>query len=71
VANQIDADAGIVGCAWARRDHNALGIHVFDAGNGYLIVAADFDLCPKFAKILNQVVGERVVIVENENHPLS
>jgi hypothetical protein len=43
-------------------------VHRIDVGNRDLIVAAHFDLSPEFPEILNQVVSERIVIVENEDH---
>ena len=33
-----------------------------------LVVAAHHDLFAQFAQVLHQVVGERVVVVENEDH---
>jgi len=70
VADQIDADAGVLRGAGAGRDHDSLGLHGRDGGDRDLIVAAHFDSSPEFAEILNQVVRERVVVVENEEHGL-
>jgi hypothetical protein len=36
-----------------------------------LIVATYLDLGTEFAKILNQVIGKRIVVVENEDHRLA
>ena len=68
MANQIDADAGILRSAWTGRDDDALRLHCLDLGNGNLIVAANFDLRAEFPEILNQVVSKRIVVVENEDH---
>jgi hypothetical protein len=43
-------------------------LHRLDLGNRDLIVAPHLNLGPKFPKILNQVVGKRIVVVENEYH---
>ena len=68
VANQFDADAGLVRSAGARRDDDAVGTKSFDIGNAQLIVAADFDFGAQLSEILNEVVGKGVVIVEDEDH---
>ena len=68
VADESDADAGILRNAGAGRDDDALGLHGGDIGDGNLIVAAHFDLRAEFAEILNQVVSEGIVVVENEEH---
>src|SRR5258708_8566493 len=66
--DQINADARVLRRTRARRDHDAFRLHGFDFVNRDLVVAADFDLCSEFPEILNQVVGKRIVIVENEDH---
>jgi len=68
VADQIDADASVLRRAWTGRDDDSFRVHRIDVGNRDLIVAAHFDLSPEFPEILNQVVSERIVIVENEDH---
>jgi hypothetical protein len=68
MANQIDADACILGRAGSGRDYDVLGRQLFDSSDGNLVVTANFDLGSEFPKILDQVVGKRVVIVENEDH---
>src|SRR5437764_9704007 len=67
VADQVDADARFIRSAGARGDHNPLGIHVFDLVHRDLIIASNFHLAAKFADVLHQVVGERIVVVEYEN----
>jgi hypothetical protein len=36
-----------------------------------LIVATHLDFGAEFPKILNQVIGKRIVVVENEDHRLA
>ena len=43
-------------------------MHRLDFFDGDLIVAPYLDLCPQLPDILNQVVGERIVIIEYEDH---
>ena len=44
------------------------GLRCFDFLEGDLVVAADLELLPHLAEILRQVVGERIVVVEQQNH---
>src|SRR5580700_674364 len=66
--NQINADAGVLRRARTGRNHNALRLHRFNVTHTDLIVAADLNLRTEFPEILNQVIGKRVVVVENEDH---
>ena len=68
VANQVDADAGFVRGAGSGGDHDVVGLQRVDFVNRDLVVAADLDLRTQFAQILHKVVGERVVVVEDEDH---
>src|ERR1700720_1067946 len=68
VPDQIDTDAGVLRGAGARRNHDALRLHIFDVGDRDLVVAANLDRRPEFPEVLNQVIGKRIVIVENEDH---
>ena len=68
VANERDENAGLAGCTGAGREQNALGPQSFHLLDGQLVVAIDLDLCAQFAQVLDQVVGERVVVVEDEDH---
>ena len=67
MADQVDADSGFMRSARPGRDHDFLGAHRFDFVDCDLIVAANFDLSPQLSQVLDQVVGERIVIVEDEN----
>src|ERR1700758_3602912 len=68
VADQLDADPGVGRRARARRNHDALRAERLYFRDADLVVAAHLDLRPQLAQILHQVVGKRVVIVENEDH---
>src|SRR5580698_438408 len=68
ITNQLHADAGFVRSARAGRNQDTCGPHGVDAGNGYLIVAANLNLRAQFAEILHQVVSERIVVVEDKDH---
>ena len=54
--------------AGAGRNNDAFGAHAGDFVECDFVVAADFELLPHLAEVLRQVVGERVVVVEEQNH---
>src|SRR5271165_2904354 len=68
MADQVDADARLMGSAGAGGDDDPFRVHLFDLVHRNLIVAADLNLGAHFAYVLDQVVSERIVIVEDENH---
>src|SRR5882672_7730907 len=64
--NHLQGNARVIRRAWSRRNHNALWLQLrFDLINRDLIIPPHFDLLTQFAKILDQVVGKRVVVVDN------
>jgi len=68
VADDVDADAGVLRSAGAGRDDDALGMHGCDFGDRHLVIAAHLDVSAQFSEILDEVVSERVVVVEDEDH---
>ena len=63
-AHQIDADAGAVWIARPGRQHDAVGIQRQRLIHRDGVVAPHLGLGAEFAKIMHQVVGEAVVIVD-------
>ena len=49
-------------------DDDSLRRELFDFGNGDLVVAHDMEVRPQLAEILDEVVGEAVVVIEDEDH---
>src|SRR5437667_291092 len=68
VPKNIHADPGFLGRTRARGNNNVLRSNSFDLAHGDLIIPADHHLGTQFSQILNEVIGERVVVVEDENH---
>jgi hypothetical protein len=68
MTDEVDADAGFLGSAGSGRDDDAVGAEGLDFSEGDFIVAADFDLSAQFSEILDEVVGEGIVVVEDEDH---
>src|SRR6266700_5579528 len=68
VPKNIHADPGFLGCARARGNKNARGSNRLNVAHRNLVVPANHHLGTQFTQILNEVIGERVVVVEDENH---
>ena len=65
--DQRQADAGLVGRAGAGREHDGLGVHGHHLVDGDLVVAAHGELRPQLADVVDEVVGEAVVVIDDEN----
>jgi hypothetical protein len=55
----------LIGRARPRREHNLCRCELLDGLNTNGVVAMDDDLCAKLAKILNEVVGKRIVVIDH------
>src|SRR6185312_7610445 len=66
--DHFNADASFMGCTRAGRDEDVAGTELLNFVNSDLIVSAHLNFLPHLPKILDQVVGKRVVIVENKDH---
>jgi len=69
MADQFNADAGFRGVHGPGETTIRSGRMASTSSHGNLIVAADFDLSSHLAQVLDEVVSERVVVVEDKNHP--
>src|SRR6185437_7726924 len=70
-AHELEADAGVIGIARTRRDHDALGPHRQRLVDGERVVALHEHLRAEFAEEVPEVVSERVVVVDQQEHGLS
>src|SRR5712671_4231318 len=61
-------DPGFGRRARARGDHHARHTHSSDVINRYLVVALDDGIFAKLSQILDEIVGERIVVIEYEEH---
>jgi hypothetical protein len=43
-------------------------LHRLDLSDGYFVVAANLDVSAQFAQVLDEVVSERIVVIEDEDH---
>src|SRR5256885_3164432 len=66
--DDFDGYSRLLRRARPRRDHDVRGREPLDLLRCRLVVAADFDLLSQLAKVLDEVVGERIVVVEDEDH---
>src|SRR5262249_28653580 len=66
--DDLERHSGVVRGAGAGRDHDPLGRERSDAVGVYGIVADHVQLGAELAEILHEVVGEGVVVVDDEDH---
>ena len=62
------ADAGFGRGAGAGGDDDAFGGECFDFGHGDPVVAHNPEVSSQLAEVLDEVVGEAVVVIEDEDH---
>src|SRR6185312_1391270 len=68
LAKQLDADARILRRAWAGRNEDTFRTQSLHFFHRDLIIAAHDNFRAQLTQILHQVVGERIVVVQNKNH---
>jgi hypothetical protein len=70
VADDVVADAAFAGGAGAGGDDDVGGFEVLDLWDRNFVVAEDLDppAGPDLAELLDEVVGERVVIIDENDH---
>ena len=67
-ANHLIADTSLPGRAGPRRDADTVGIQGCNLLRGDLVVAADKWIRPQFSKILDEVIGEGIVVIDDKDH---
>ena len=67
--DQVKADAGLLRRAGAGRKHDGVGFRGEDCGGRNLVVAVHAHLRPEVPKEVDQVEGEAVVVVDEDDHP--
>src|ERR1035437_268478 len=68
VANDAHRHAGLFGAARPRGDHDALRRIGGERLERHGVVAHHADLRAQLAEVLHEVVGERIVVVDHEDH---
>src|SRR6267143_5932374 len=68
MADQFNTDARFLRSAGSGRKHDAFGVHRLDLSHGHFVIAANLYLRAQFAKVLDEVVSKRVVVIEDEDH---
>ena len=63
--NHIHRHPCLFRAAGSRRDDNAIGLHVRDVLDRHDIVAHDAHVGTELAKILDEVIGERIVVIDD------
>src|ERR1700730_8389007 len=66
--DKLVANSGVVRRARSRRNADFFRAQLLNFINCCAIIASDDQLRPEFAEVLNQVVGERVVVIQDQDH---
>ena len=66
--HNIETIPGLIGAAGTRRKEYLVGIKSTSLSARQIVVTEDFLLHPELAEILDQIVGEGVEIIDNEEH---
>ena len=66
--NQFNRNPCFLRRARPRRNHDSLRFASSDFFNGNFVVAMHFHFATQLSQILGQVVGKRIVVVEQQNH---
>src|SRR5258708_5727097 len=66
--NQVIADTGIKRRPRSRRDTDSVRMHLANLIQSNLVVAFNDEIRSELAKILDQVVGKGIVIVDDQHH---
>ncbi len=67
-AQQRQADPGLVGRTGPRRQQHRFRRHGQGVLHRDLVVAPDKRLCPQLVHIVDEVVGEAVVVIDHQDH---
>src|SRR5271155_2124743 len=65
---QLDGNSRLLRRARPGRNHNFLWLAAFNFFHGNLVVAMHLHIATQFAQILRQVIGERIVVIQQQNH---
>ncbi len=66
--NDFAGDAGFLGSARSGGNHNAARGKFLDVRNADFVIPKNAEFCAQFAEVLDEVVGERVVVIDDEEH---
>src|SRR4030095_16398949 len=68
VSDNVLGDAGVYGSSRSGRNDDARGLEALDFFDRDLVVAMNAKLLTQLAKVLHEVVGEGVVVIDHQNH---
>jgi hypothetical protein len=66
-ADDLVANASVFRTAWSRRNTDPVGRERFGFGDSDLVVPLHNDIATKHAEILDEIVGKRVVVIDDQN----
>src|ERR1700677_1191984 len=70
MTNHLIADSSFVWRAGSGRNTDFFRVQLLNLVNGNAIIAPHDQFCAEFTKVLDQVVGERVVVIQDQNHKI-
>ncbi len=68
LADEVEADAGIVRRAGAGREHDGIGLGIDHSLRRDLVVAMHDHLRPQLPQVVEEIEGEAVVVVDQDDH---
>ena len=68
LSNDVIRNARLFWCAGAWRDHNPLWFEALDFGYRDLVITVDDGFRPEPPKVLDEIVGEGIIIIDHEQH---
>lgn len=67
-ADDIVGEAGFAWRARAGGDQDLVGMELFDLGESDLVIAADLEGHLHFAQVLDEIIGEGIVVIDDKHH---
>src|ERR1700722_10185414 len=70
MTDHLVADSGFVRRTGAGRNTDFFRVQLLNLVNGSAIITPHDQFCAEFTKILDQVVGEGVIVIQDQNHTI-
>src|SRR5580698_2347970 len=70
MTNQLVTDSSFVRRSRSGRNTDLFGVQLLNFLNAGPIIPPDDQLGAKFTEVLNQVISERVVVIQDQNHKI-
>ena len=71
LADQLKADASLIGIAGARRQYDRIGTQLQRLRCRNLVIAGHGDCLAQLPQEMEEVVSKAVIVIDQQNHPIS